>query len=160
MSGYIFFNSDYNVLICKAHQHAIPSRYITRHFLEEHDVSLSVRQAIQVYASQYMIVEPTAIVYSSEPIQPIPYLRIINGYQCQYNTCEKILGTLDSMKRHCQVEHNWKSRDGECWRETRAQTFYQGNNQRYVLISIELMVDTSQFMSREHCQCQISWSNY
>lgn len=45
MSAHIFFNQEYNVLICKTHQHAISPRYITRHFLEEYEVSLSVRQA-------------------------------------------------------------------------------------------------------------------
>ena len=132
MSGHIFFNMEYNVLICKTHQYAISPWYVTRHFLEEHDVSLSVRQAIQAYASQYTVTEAASLTYSPERIQPIPYLRIINGFQCQYDICEKILGTLDSMKRHCRVEYNWKSKDGERWIETRAQTFYQGNSQRYI----------------------------
>src|SRR5437763_16404595 len=79
MSTHIF-NQKYNVLICKTHQHAISLRYITRHFLEEHNVSGSVRQAIQAYASQYMAREAAELLYSSERIQPIPYLRIINGF--------------------------------------------------------------------------------
>ena len=134
MSEYIFFNREYNVLICKAHQHAISSRYVTRHFLQEHDISLSGRQAIQAYASQYVVTEAAELLYSSERIPPIPYLRIINGFQCQYDMCTKIQGTLDSMKRHCRMEHSWKSKNGEYWIETRAQTFYQGNDQQYYQI--------------------------
>ena len=131
MSAYIFFNKDNNVFICKVHQHAISAKYMRRHFLKEHDLSLSVRQAIQAYSSQYTITEAAELTYSRERVQPIPYLRIINGFQCQYDMCEKILGTLDSMRRHCRVEHNWKSNDGNHWIETWAQTFYQGNSQRY-----------------------------
>ena len=131
MSGYVSFNCEYNVLICKVHQHAIPSRYITRHFLEEHDVSLSIRQGIQEYASQYTIAEGTELSYPTRRIQPIPYLKIINGFQCRYEVCGKIMGTLESMKRHCRLTHDWKSKDGEKWIQTQAQTFYQGNSQRY-----------------------------
>jgi hypothetical protein len=131
MSAYIFLNTEHNVLICKIHQHAIHPRYITRHFLEEHELSFAVRQSIQEYVAQYVVTEASDLVYSAERSQPIPYLKVINGFQCQYDACSKILGTLDSMKRHCRMDHHWKSKDGARWVETRAQTFYQGNHQRY-----------------------------
>ena len=113
MSQYIFFNEDYSVLICKTHQHAIPSKYITRHFLEEHGLSFSLRQIIQTYASQYTVKEAAELTYHSERIQPIPYLKIVDGFQCQYESCNKIHITVDSMKRHCRATHDWKAKDGE-----------------------------------------------
>ena len=38
MSVYIFFNKDNNVFICKAYQYTISAKYMTRHFLKEHDL--------------------------------------------------------------------------------------------------------------------------
>src|SRR5438045_8079764 len=104
MSAYIFFNKDNNVFICKVHQHAISAKYMTRHFLKEHDLSLSIRQAIQAYSSQYTITEAAELTYSSERVQPIPYLRIINGFECQYDMYETILGQFDSTSTHCRAE--------------------------------------------------------
>lgn len=132
MNAYLVYNTEYNVLICKSHQHAIAPKYITRHFLKEHDVSFTVRQNIHEFAEQFFsrVKKAEDLEYTEGKIQPIPYLRIVDGFQCQYDTCGKIQGTLDSVKKHCWAEHNWKSKDGDRWLETRAQTFYQGNSQR------------------------------
>jgi len=130
MSGHIFFNSEYNVLICKQHQYAVSLRYLTRHFSTEHNISLSIRQSIQAYASQFTPMDASHLTYSTEIIAPIPYLKIINAYQCQYEACGKILGTVNTIKDHCRVKHDWKIKDGNKWVATQAQTFYQGNNQR------------------------------
>lgn len=46
MNIYIFFNENNNVLICKTHQYAISAKYMTRHFLKEHNLSLFIKQAI------------------------------------------------------------------------------------------------------------------
>ena len=130
MNAYIVYNSEYNVLICKEHECAISAEFLTRHFRMKHDISLERRQEILAYASQFTPTKPTDLMYTREKIIPIPYLRIIDGYQCNYDECDMILGTLSTIKKHCRQNHEWKAKDGECWFETRTQTFYQGNNQR------------------------------
>jgi hypothetical protein len=132
MSVYLFYNNDYNVLICKQHQCALSSKSLTRHFLEEHEPNLSIQQSIHNYAEQYIVTKAADLTYSSETIYPIPYLSIVDGFQCQYEPCDKILSTLASMKVHCRVDHGWKAKDEERWVKTRAQTFYQGNDRRYM----------------------------
>jgi hypothetical protein len=101
MTGYIVFNNEYNVLICKEHQHAIPAKMLTRHFLEKHELNHSVRQNIQAYASQYAITTAADLAYpsTSTRIDPIPYLKIIDGFQCQHDGCNRILGSLEMIKR-------------------------------------------------------------
>lgn len=136
MSHYVFWNKDYNVLICKEHQYAISSKYLARHFLEEHTLSRPTRQAILAHASQYVITEAVDLVYKDEAVAPIPYLKVIEGYQCLYDLCHKIHGSEKGVREHCRVNHEWKAKDGERWVRTRAQTFYQGNNQRYVHCNI------------------------
>ena len=133
MSAYLFFNQDHHVLICKVHQYAVSSKFIYRHFLDEHDLDVNVRQDIIQYASQFTTAEASQLIYSTEKVVPVPYLSTISGFQCQYDQCHKVLGTLQSVQKHCKHDHAWKAKDGEKWMETRAQTFFQGNsNKRYV----------------------------
>ena len=133
MSAYLFFNQEHNLLLCKVHQCAVPSKFIYRHFLDEHDLDLKVRQEIINYASQFCTAEASELVYSPHNVLPVPYLSVVDGFICQYKECNKVLGTLASMKWHCKVDHLWKAKDGEKWTETWAQTFFQGNhNKRYV----------------------------
>ena len=131
MTAYVHFNQEHNVLICKAHQYAISSKYLGRHFLEEHDLDITVRQDIINYISQFCTTE-APLTYSPDKVVPVPYLSIITGFQCQYEMCNKVLGTLYSVKKHCRLVHHWKAKDGLCWTETQAQTFFQGNDRRYV----------------------------
>jgi hypothetical protein len=132
MSAYLFFNQEHNILICKEHQYAVSSKLVSRHFLREHELDMNVRQEIIKYASQFTTAEVSELIYSTEKILPVPYLSICIGFQCQYDECHKVLGTLQSAQKHCQVEHDWKAKDGEKWVETRAQTFFQGNIKRYL----------------------------
>src|SRR5437763_16037586 len=132
MSMYLFYNNNYNVLICKTHQCTLSSKSLIRHFLEEHDLNLSIRQSIHNYVEMYTVTKAADLIYSSETIYPVPYLSIVDGFQCQYEPCHKILSTLASMKAHCRFNHEWKAKDEEHWVKIRAQTFYQGNDRRYV----------------------------
>lgn len=132
MSAYLFFNPEHKVLICKAHQYAVSLKFLYRHFLTEHGLDISVRQDIITYASQFTAVEISQLTYSTDKVIPVPYLRIINGFKCKDVKCDKVLGTVFSIKKHCRAEHNWKAKDGVQWLETRAQTFCQGNDKRYV----------------------------
>ena len=130
MSAYLFFNQEQHVLICKEHQYAISSKFLSRHYLEEHDLDISVRQDIIQYASQFTTAEASQLIYSTEKVTPVPYLSTIVGFQCKYDMCDKVLGTLHSVQKHCKLDHDWKAKDGHKWKETRAQTFFQGNNKR------------------------------
>ena len=132
MSAYLFFNKEHNVLICKVHQCAVPSKFIYRHFLDEHDLDLKVRQEVINYASQFSTAEASELTYSPHRVIPVPYLSVVDGFKCQYQGCGKVLGTFVSMKGHCKVDHAWKAKDGDKWLETRAQTFFQGHNKRCV----------------------------
>ena len=128
MSAYIYFNQEHKVLICKAHQYAVPSKFLGRHFLEQHDLNITIRQDVVNYTSQFTTAEASQLTYSADKVTPVPYLSIVTGFQCQYETCNKILGTLYSIKKHCRLDHDWKAKDGNRWVETRAQTFFQGND--------------------------------
>src|SRR5579862_6542973 len=147
MTGYVVYNSQYQVIICKEHQYAISTKSLISHFRDKHDLDRATRQAINDYVSQFTITEAKNLTYSASRVNSIPYLNVIQGYQCEYNTCDIICGTLDTMKEHCKRQHLWKSQHGIRWSETRAQTFYQGNDRRYVHSCMSLTVDTLWCMS-------------
>jgi len=132
MNAYLFFNQEHQVLICKEHQYAVSSKLVSRHFLREHKLSLTVRQEIIKYTSQFTMVEVSELIYFKEKVVPVPYLSICTRFQCKYYECNKVLGTLQSTQKHCQLEHDWKAKDGEKWTKTKAQTFFQGHNKRCV----------------------------
>ena len=78
------------------------------------------------------MVKAKELVYSRNRVSPISYLKIVIGYICGYVKCETVCGTVDTVKEHCKRDHGWKAKDGNCWVETWAQTFFQGNDRRYV----------------------------
>ena len=133
MNTYVTYNDDHKVLICKQHQCAVSLKYLSRHLLDSHNLSLKERQDILAYASQFIIVEPKELTYSINSVNPIPYLRIIQAYRCEYESCNVICGTLDTVKEHCKRKHIWKIKDGVRWLNISAQTFYQGNDRRYIV---------------------------
>ena len=162
MSGYLVLNYEHNILICKAHQCAISPKFVARHFLQEHDLQSSVRQTIVSYASQFTVTEALQLTYSEGKVTPVPYLSIIDGYQCKHQGCTKVVGTLHSVKKYCILEHDWKAKDGNYWTETRAQMFYQGNDRRCVTNkNREInLVGTLRSTSQERYRAPISLIHY
>ena len=122
---YIFHNSRYQVLLCKHHQYAIPMKSIVSHFRDKHDITKEAWQEIVNYTSRVIIKEAKELTHPIKKIAPIPYLKIIEGYSCEYQGCDIISGTLESVKHHCRGDHEWKAKEGVCWSRIRAQTFYQ-----------------------------------
>ena|SRR5579859_1888208 len=132
MNVYIYFNQEHNVLICKVHQYAVSFKFLVHHFLQKHDLDIKICQGIVNYASQFTTMEPGHLLYSSEKVIPVLYLDIVDVFQCKYDACNKILGTLISIKDHCKIDHDWKAKDRQKWAEIRVQIFFQGHDKRYV----------------------------
>src|SRR5579862_1180096 len=113
MSTYVFFNREHNILLCKVHQYAVSFKFIYRHFLFEHDLDLKVRQEVINYASQFATVEASELTYFKDRVKPVAYLSIVDAFQCQYEGCDKVQGTLVTIKSHCRFDHDWKVKDEE-----------------------------------------------
>jgi len=134
MTLYVAYNAEYNVLICKEHECAISAEFLYRHFRAEHDIPLQQRQEIAEYASHYIPTKASAIVYPRTKVMPVPYLRVIDAFHCGYDQCDMIYSTVGMIKKHCRVSHGWMAKDGERWSGTRAQTFFQGKERRFVCL--------------------------
>jgi len=136
MNSYIVYNSEHKVIICKEHEYAWSLKSIVSHFRDEHDITLQVRKEILNYASNIPIVEADQLLYLRDQVTIIPYLKVIQGYPCEYESCNLILSTSHSIKKHCKLDHRWKAKDGIRWTEIQVQTFFQGNSRRYYFILI------------------------
>ena len=100
MSAYIHFNQNHNILIYKIYQCAILSKFLSYHFLEEHNFDLKVRQEIINYASQLTTAEASHLTYFSDQVISVPYFSIVTDFQCQYEMYNKVLRTLYSIKHY------------------------------------------------------------
>jgi Orsellinic acid/F9775 biosynthesis cluster protein D len=134
MNSYVIYNTQHQVIICKEHECAVSSKSIIRHFRDEHDITVEQRQEIFNFASTKIIVEADQLEYSIDRVLPIPYLKVVTAYQCQYEGCSLILSTVGSIKKHVKIDHAWKAKDGICWSDTQAQTFYLGNGRRFTTL--------------------------
>ena len=114
---YVVYNNQYKVLICKHHEYAVTAKSIVCHFREKHDLTKEAWQEIINYASQYTIIDAKNLSHPMTTIAPIPYLKIIEGYSCEYHG-DTICGTFDSVKQHCKQDHEWKVKEGMHWRKT------------------------------------------
>ena len=58
--------------------------------------------------------EAIELTYSTQKMIPILYLKIVEGYQCQYESYDKILSTSDFIKKHSRLEYKWIAKNKEC----------------------------------------------
>jgi hypothetical protein len=161
MNGYVIYNEQHKVLICKHHQCAILSEGLTRHFREDHpDLSLETRQEIFNYASNLSITKPDSLDHPNEKVMPLMGLKVIQGFCCEYEHCEVVCGTVESVKKHCKLNHAWKGQDGRKWTQVLAQTIYQGNNRRSLQSFDMLTVGTLKYTRVMYYGQRISLSNF
>jgi len=72
MESYVIYNAEYQALICRKHQYAIPPKSIERHFREEHkEISLQSRQKILRQSEVLTLCEPDEIIEPRGKVAPI-----------------------------------------------------------------------------------------
>jgi len=137
MEEYIIYNSEYHVLICRQHGYAIPPNGIVRHFRQLHKaIPLSTRQAIVQHIKSLDLYEPDKVVIPHDIIEPILHLTLLQGVKCQFDKCNELRGTENSMVYHCKVAHQWIRTNGVLWSKQCIQTFFQSSNRRFVSIVV------------------------
>jgi len=131
MNQYVTYNADYQVLICRQHGYAIPRDYIVRHFRTFHKtIPLETRQKIAEYGKSLILLSPDNVDIPRDVPHPIDDLTIMNGFECNYEQCGELLGTMFSIRKHCNAVHGWDVSQGVMWRKKIVQTFFQGSNRK------------------------------
>jgi hypothetical protein len=80
--GYVTYNSEYKLLICKEHQCGIQPKWLVRHFREDHKgLGLMIRQEIFNYASELTLVEPEELQH---PHNPVYYAKLVSRVSTEF----------------------------------------------------------------------------
>jgi Orsellinic acid/F9775 biosynthesis cluster protein D len=118
------FLPEYDTLLCMLcmKTHCIPLHGITEHLREFHADSLSKKQRGELvkYANSLKgrLMNPKDIRTPAREGGPVDGLYKIKGWECL--ECDKLLGTEDSMKKHCRG-HGWELNKADMWKRTYIQ---------------------------------------
>jgi hypothetical protein len=104
-----YYNTDYNILICKQHQYAIKKINLKTHLLLHYNIPSTQRKQLVQFGLSLYQGEP---IYPQEPISPISYLKIKEqSFKCLFpiedRSCGTILGRIADIKTHCSRKHQW-----------------------------------------------------
>jgi hypothetical protein len=107
----LYYNTKYNILICKQHHYAIKQTHLKKHLSKYHSNIIPAalqQQLIQFGLSLYQ----QESIYPLQPVYPIPFLKIQEGFfKCSYSQdqhlCGLILGNIGNIKTHCSQKHSW-----------------------------------------------------
>ena len=134
MDCYLVHDTIYQVVICRQHHYAINPTGIFRHFRDEHKgISVEIRKQLVEYVKGLNLLEPNQVNVPQDRIQ-IDALSTYDGYICLYERCREARGTIGSIQKHCQDDHQWNLSAGIMWREQKVQTFFQGAFRKYILL--------------------------
>src|SRR5437762_8694195 len=107
MNDYVIYNTQNHILICRQHGYGIAPDYITRHFRECHkEIPLKTRNEISEYAKTLELWMSEDVITRHDGLF-IEGLKVIAGYQCQYEGCHELRSSEISMKKHCHKVHRW-----------------------------------------------------
>jgi len=128
------YNQDHNILICHAHDAAIPPDRVQRHLHLFHKaILIETRNKIIQYPESLPLSKPEAVMTPSSETRPIPDLELItDGYMCQFNGCLHCITTPVAMRKHCRIKHERKKWNEETWQSQAVQTFFAGQYCKYV----------------------------
>ena len=108
---YIAYNDQFHIMICHLCEYGIPKNGIGLHYRRHHkDLSLQTRKELVLYANNFDLVEN--IEYPDEIIPPITGIKIDKGMVCSNQSCNYACILQSSMEKHCQLQHDWVSTDG------------------------------------------------
>ena len=143
MNDYVIYNTQNHILICRQHGYGIAPDYITRHFRECHkEIPLKTRNEISEYAKTLELWMSEDVITRHDGLF-IEGLKVIAGYQCQYEGCHELRSSEISMKKHYHKVHRWVVAQGYKWKKQLMQTIFHGQHVKYVLFRLKLIIDIS-----------------
>jgi len=126
MNDYVVYNIKNHILICRQHGYAIQCDGVGRHFRTFHkSTSLQTRNALTEYAKSLDLWDVDRVLNNHDG-SFIEGLTVDNGYKCQYEVCQQLRGTVDSIRKHCNDAHSWTTLQEICWKKQAYQTIFNG----------------------------------
>jgi hypothetical protein len=131
----LLYLPDYRVLICRPCKYAVgPYKRLQGHLRREHgNINKRDRAALVCYAKALPLVEPAQVQNPDTGSPPIPGLPTVIGRVC--NQCGHTCSSDETMQKHCQTTHGWRKAERPIWEVRSVQTFYQGGDRRFFVVS-------------------------
>jgi len=101
-----YYNSNFNVLICKKCEYCVTNSGLNYHLLMNHqDLLLNARKNIELLCKSYDILNQDEVQIPENNSYKFPYLKIYNElFSCNY--CEFAINNLKSIGFHLKNQHN------------------------------------------------------
>ncbi len=130
----VAYATNYKVVICIPCGHCImPPPHTVRHFRDMHsNWPIKARKALAKFINELCLVEPESLTYSGQSVPPVPYLPILDGWNCL--RCEYSCVSEGTMQTHSNTTHRWLKGHGKIWKAARVQTFFSGSNRRFFTV--------------------------
>lgn len=144
--GFLEYNTQYNVLVCRECQYAIQTSAIESHLLR-HKIYREERRRLVEHISQYGLLEPEEVRYSLVPVPPVPGVRITAGFKCVIPSCFSLFASRKRMQRHGAEVHDSIAAIETFTQPAALQTLFRGTKLRYFEVGIDHSLDGSSVLN-------------
>lgn len=132
-TDWLYYNHQYQVLICRECQHAIQKSAIDSHLLK-HKIYRSERQSLLDEVATLNLPEPGDVQQPTHFPPPIEGLPVLHGYRCIIEECTHLTLSEKRVKRHWNEVHSAGSPlppISEIARPACLQTLFKGTKLNY-----------------------------
>lgn len=109
---------EYGVLLCTIceESYCLPLNGIAEHLRDFHKDVLTKKQrgTLVKYSKTLELLSPKKVLIPQKERGPVPGLHKIHGFECL--ECNILLGTPESMRKHCGYKHEWTKKKPNIWR--------------------------------------------
>lgn len=126
---------QYRVVRCVACRYAVPPSALPRHMNDLHHIHRGKIRSLLDYAATLDLAEPDEVVLPKPHDPPVPSIPVEDGVACRSDGCNYMSVTRKRMKRHWVTHHGQQGSESTHWAAVKLQTFFQGNNLRYFIVT-------------------------
>jgi Orsellinic acid/F9775 biosynthesis cluster protein D len=146
LESYITHLPTFQVVVCRLCESCISPNNPLRHYEDNHTakkahpVPSKVRHEITNYMATLDLCQPKEVIH---PHHFVPELKVIkNGFICNFPNCGRVCTSEESMRKHYYVHQKSIPKSYKNWESTCLQTFFNGQNKKYINLYQRLIVDT------------------
>jgi hypothetical protein len=133
---YLLHLPNHQVIICRPCKHALVpgGKSVERHLRKWHKtMEVQDRRELVRYCQGLPLAIPKRVMAPVQDSQPIQGLALFDGQMC--GPCGYVCRSERNMQEHCRGEHRWIKEQGTMWTRHKVQTFFDGPNRKYFVVT-------------------------
>jgi hypothetical protein len=154
---FVFYNTDRNVLLCRACQHAVFSTHLIIHLLDKHsEISITTEKVFALQVINAINDLDVNSIKHAESLKYTLHLKLLSEFVCAHSECAYVELTKSTLKRHC-VEHIWLRHEMSRFRTSVAVIIFFLHQSHYFVVASsqsETVVTTESSSSIIHSSLQ------